>query len=139
VAAGGALAKLSPDVQTTSLEVLESRANTVVDRCAAAERQRTQSVAELSSAPLTAPGELKAQKDMLQAMSKLKKSLDRCTSTYQPLTKPGMGQEVRDYGNARAKPIIEGLQQFDRSLKPFATAMQIEFRPLLNAGKSPLD
>ena len=138
-AAGGALSRLGVDAQTTSLAVLESRANAVVDRCAAAERQRAQSAAGLSSAPLTAPGELKARKDMLQAMNTLKRSLDLCTATYQPLTKSGKGQEVRDYGSARAKPIIEGLQQFGRSLKPFATEMEIEFRPLLNAGKSPLD
>jgi hypothetical protein len=138
-AAGGALARLSVDAQTTSLQVLESRASTVVDHCASAERQRTQSVKQLSSAPLTAPGELQAQKDMLKEMSKLKKSLDLCTSTYQPLAQRGKGQEVRDYGPSRAKPIIAGLQRFDQSLKPFATAMQIQFRPLLNAGKSPLD
>lgn len=138
-AAGGALARLGADVQTTSPQVLESRASTVVDRCAAAERQRTQSVTQLSSAALTAEGELKAQKDMLKEMGKLKKSLNLCTSTYQPLAQRGKGQEVRDYGPTRAKPILAGFQQFDQSLKPFSMAMQIQFRPLLNAGKSPLD
>ena len=34
---------------------------------------------------------------------------------------------------------VKGLQEFDQSLKPFAKAMNIQFRPLLNAGKSPLD
>lgn len=138
-AAGGALARLSADVQTTSLQVLESRANTVVDRCAAAERQRTLSATQLSSAALTSQGELKARKDMLKEMSKLKKPLDQCASTYQPLAQRGKGQEMRDYGPSRAKPILAGFQRFDQSLKPFAKAMQIQFRPLLNAGKSPLD
>jgi hypothetical protein len=138
-AAGGALARLSADVQTTSLQVLESRASTVVDRCAAAERQRTNSVTQLSTAALTTEGELQARKDMLKEMSKLKKSLDQCHATYQPLAQRGKGQEVRDYGPSRAKPILTGFQTFDQSLKPFAKAMQIQFRPLLNAGKSPLD
>jgi len=138
-AAGGALSHLTADVQTTSLQVLESRASTVMDRCASAERQRITSVKQLSSAPLTTPGEIKAQKDMLKEMDKLKKSLDLCTATYTPLAHPGKGQEVRDYGPSRAQPIIKGLQQFDQSLKPFSKAMNIQFRPMLNAGKSPLD
>ncbi len=138
-AAGGALARLSSDVNNTSLEVLESRATTVVDRCAAAERQRTQSVAQLSSAALTKPGELRAQKEMLSEMDSLKQSIDLCTATYKPLAQSGKGQEVRDYGPSRAKPILAGFQQFNYSLKPFSKAMDIQFRPMLNAGKSPLD
>jgi hypothetical protein len=139
-AAGGALASLGADAQTTSLQVLESRAATIVDRCAAAERQRAHSVTQLSAAPLTASGELKAQKDMLREMNKLKKPLDQCHATYQPMSGLGKGQEVRDYGPSRAKPILAGFQQFDKSLKPFATAMKIQFRPMLNdAGPSPLD
>ncbi len=138
-AAGGALSHLAADVQTTSLSVLESRASTIVDRCGAAERQRVASEKQLSTAPLAAPGEIKAQKDMLKEMGKLKKSLDLCTKTYTPMAQPGKGQEVRDYGPSRAKPIMKGLQAFDQSLKPFAKAMNIQFRPLLNAGKSPLD
>ena len=138
-AAGGALSRLTADVQTTSPQVLESRASTIVDRCAAAERQRVVSADQLSSAALTEPNEIKARKDMLKQMDKLKKSIDLCASTYQPLAKPGKGQEVRDYGPSRAKPILKGFQEFDQSLKPFASAMHIQFRPLLNAGKSPLD
>ena len=138
-AAGGALSRLGADVPTTSLQVLESRANTIVDRCGAAERQRLVSQKQLSSAALTAEGEIKAQKDMLKQMDKLKKSLDLCTKTYTPLAATGKGQEVRDYGASRAKPILKGLQEFDQSLKPFSKAMNIQFRPLLNAGKSPLD
>ena len=139
-AAGGALSRLGADVSTTSLAVLESRANTIVDRCGAAERQRLVSEKQLSSAPLTAEGELKARKDMLKEMDKLKKSLDLCTKTYTPMAANGKGQEVRDYGAARAKPILKGLHEFDQSLKPFSKAMNIQFRPLLNsAGKSPLD
>jgi hypothetical protein len=139
-AAGGALAGLGADAQTASLQVLESRAATVVDRCAAAERQRAHSVTQLSEAPLAEPGEIKAQKEMLKQMDKLKKPLDQCLATYQPMSQRGKGQEVRDYGPSRAKPIIAGFQQFDQSLKPFATAMKIQFRPILsNAGPSPLD
>ena len=45
---------------------------------------------------------------------------------------------MRDYGPSRAKPILAGFQQFDQALKPFATAMKIQFRPMINsAGKSP--
>lgn len=138
-AAGGALNKLGTDGQMTSPQVLESRASTVVDRCAAAERQRVASAQQLSTAALTEPNEIKARKEMLSQMDKLKKSIDLCTKTYTPLAKQGMGQEVRDYGPSRAKPIIKGFQEFDQSLKPFASAMHIQFRPLLNAGKSPLD
>lgn len=138
-AAGGALNKLGSDGQMTSPQVLESRASTVVDRCAAAERQRVASAQQLSTAALTEPNEIKARKEMLSQMDKLKKSIDLCTKTYTPLAKQGMGQEVRDYGPSRAKPIIKGFQEFDQSLKPFASAMHIQFRPLLNAGKSPLD
>lgn len=138
-AAGGALSHLSADVQTTSPEVLESRASTIVDRCAAAERQRIASEKQLSTAALTTQGELKAQSDMLKEMGKLKKSLDLCTRTYTPLASHGKGQEVRDYGPSRAQPIITGFQAFDQSLKPFSKAMNIQFRPMLNAGKSPLD
>ena len=138
-AAGGALSRLGADGSTTSLQVLESRASTIVDRCDAAERQRLASHKQLSSAPLTASGELKAQKDMLKEMDKLKKSIDQCTKTYTPLAQRGKGQEVRDYGASRAKPILKGFQEFDQSLKPFSKAMNIQFRPLLNAGKSPLD
>ena len=42
---------------------------------------------------------------------------------------------MRDYGAARAKPILAGFQQFDQSLKPFSKAMNIQFRPLLNCGQ----
>jgi hypothetical protein len=138
-AAGGALSRLAADVQSTSLQVLESRANTIVDRCAAAERQRIVSEKELSTAALSTPGELKAQKDMLKEMGKLQKSLDLCKKTYTPLAQSGKGQELRDYGPSRAQPIIKSFQAFDQSLKPFSKAMNIQFRPLLNAGKSPLD
>lgn len=139
-AAGGALAALGADAQKTSPQVLESRASTIVTRCASAERQRTASMQQLTAAALTEPNELKARKDMLGEMGKLKKPLDDCTRTYTPLAKPGKGQEVRDYGPSRAKPILKGFQQFDQSLKPFAAAMHIQFRPLINeAGKSPLD
>jgi hypothetical protein len=138
-AAGGALAGLGADVEKTSPQVLESRASTIVERCAAAERQRTTSVQQLSSAALTESNELKARKDMLAEMDKLKKSIDLCSKTYTPLARQGKGQEVRDYGPSRAKPILKGFQQFNQSLKPFAAAMHIQFRPLLNAGKSPLD
>ncbi len=139
-AASGALAALSVDAPTTSLQVMESRAATAVDRCNSTERQRAQSMKALSTAPLTEPGELKAQKQMLKEMDKLKKPLDQCLATYQPLAQRGKGQEVRDYGPSRAKPILAGFQQFDQSIKPFATAMKIQFRPIINnAGKSPLD
>ncbi len=139
-AAGGALSGLGADAPTTSLRVLESRAATVVDRCAAAERQRAHSVTQLSTAALTEPGEIKAQKDMLKQMSMLTKPLDQCRSTFQPMAQLGKGQEVRDYGPSRAKPILAAFQHFDQSLKPFATAMQIQFRPIINsAGKGPLD
>jgi hypothetical protein len=139
-AAGGALAAFSADAPTTSLQVMESRAATAVDRCNSAERQRTQSMKDLSAATLTETGEIKAQKQMLKEMDKLKKPLDQCLATYQPLAQRGKGQEVRDYGPSRAKPILAGFQQFDQSLKPFSTAMKIQFRPMINsAGKSPLD
>jgi hypothetical protein len=139
-AAGGALSRLGIDIQTTSPQVLESRVSTVVDRCASADRQRAQSVTQLSTAALTEPGEVQAQKEMLKEMDALKKSLDRCTKTFEPLGKPGKAQEIRDYGPSRAKPILAGFQQFDQSLKPFSTAMKIQFRPMINgAGKSPLD
>lgn len=138
-AAGGALSRLAADVQTTSLQVLESRASTIVDRCDAAARQRIVSEKQLSTAALTSPNELKAQKDMLKEMGKLEKSLDLCLKTYAPLAQHGKGQELRDYGPSRAQPIIKGFQAFDQSLKPFSKAMNIQFRPLLNAGKSPLD
>ena len=74
---------------------------------------------DLSAAPLTETGEIKAQKQMLKEMDKLKKPLDQCLATYQPLAQRGKGQEVRDYGPSRAKPILAGFQQFDQSLKPF--------------------
>jgi hypothetical protein len=97
-------------------------------------------VTDLSTAALTEPGEIKAQKQMLEEMEKLKKPLDQCLATYQPLSQRGKGQEVRDYGPSRAKPILAGFQKFDRALKPFSTAMKVQFRPMINsAGKSPLD
>lgn len=139
-AAGGALSLLNRDITTTSAQVLESRVSTVVERCAAAERQRVASEQQLSSAALNQPNEVKAKKDMLKSMNALKKPLDQCTATYTPLAKAGKGQEIRDYGPSRAKPIIAGLQQYNEAIKPFSKAMNIQFRPIISdAGKSPLD
>jgi hypothetical protein len=137
--ATGALSSLSADITTTSSAVLVSRAATVVDRCNAVERQRKHSIEQLSVLQFTDPDELKAQQDMLKSMAQLQKPTDQCLATYVPLAKPGKGQEIRDYGNARATPIMTGFREYAAGLKAFSKGMDIQYRPMLNAGASPLD
>ena len=72
-------------------------------------------------------------------MDKLKKSLDLCTKTYTPLAQPGRARKCAITARRARSRSSRACRSSISPLKPFSKAMNIQFRPLLNAGKSPLD
>jgi hypothetical protein len=138
VAAQGALAALERDYEKASAALLESRAATIADRCAAAARTLPVARQLLVGAELQGPEQDRGRRDMLAALDRTRPVLGDCEKTYRPMGARGRGEEVRAYGNMRAKPIKKELSRFDQSVYSFARAMGLEVRDLVRAGPAPV-
>jgi hypothetical protein len=137
-AAQGALANLERDYQKASAANLEGRAANITRRCAGALRTLPTARHLLATAELTTPEHERGRDDMLKSMDRTKPVLDDCRRTFEPLSQQGKGEEVRGYGNQRAKPITKGLSQFEGSVPPFSRALGLDLHTVLRAGKSPV-
>jgi hypothetical protein len=138
VAAQASLAALERDYEKASAAALESRATTIAERCAAAARTLPVARQLLVSAELQGPEQDRARRDMLTALDRTKPTLGTCETTYRPLGAPGHGEEVRSYGNLRAKPIKKELTKFEQSVYSFARGMGLEVRDIVRAGPAPV-
>lgn len=138
VAAQAALSNLERDYQKASPANLESRAATIARRCSGALRTLPTARHLLATAEATTPEQERGRDDMLKAMDRTKPVLGDCQRAFEPLGQQGKGEEVRGYGNQRAKPIKKGLSQFEGSVPPFSRAMGLDLHTVLRAGKSPV-
>lgn len=138
-AAAGAIAALQRDLGTKTPDVLVGQARTVQDRCAATELQRVRSIDSLKAQRFTTDSEKTGQRDMLASMKALKKPLDKCAAVFGPLSVAGKGEEVRAYAISRAKPVVKGLNDFNRTVVALSKKMKLPVRNVLRAGPSPTD
>jgi hypothetical protein len=136
--AQSALQQLERDYQQAAPSTLESWARQIADRCGAAQRTVPVSRALVSGAEFTQREMVKGQKDMVAAIDRTSKSLQGCSSTFGPLAERGKGEEVRAYGNSRAKPIRKELEKFGRAVHDAAGTLDLDIRTLTNAGKAPV-
>ena len=138
VAAQGALQQLERDYQQAAPRTLESWARRVADRCAAAQRTVPVARALVSAGEFVQREMVKGQKDMLTAIDRTVSPLKDCEATFGPLAAQGKGEEVRAYGNSRAKPLRKEFEKFDRAVQQAAQALDLDIRTLTHAGKAPV-
>jgi hypothetical protein len=136
--AQSALRQLQRDYQQAAPRTLESWARQIADRCTAA--QRTVPVARaLVSAGEFVPREMvKGQKDLVTAIDRTVSPLKDCETTFMPLSAQGKGEEVRAYGNSRAKSIQKELEKYHQAVLNAARSLDLDIRVLTNAGKGPV-
>jgi hypothetical protein len=64
--------------------------------------------------------------------------LKDCETTFMPLSAQGKGEEVRAYGNSRAKSIQKELEKYHQAVLNAARSLDLDIRVLTNAGKGPV-
>jgi uncharacterized protein YukE len=137
LAAQSALRQLQRDYEKAAPRTLEGWAGQAAERCAAAERT-SQVARALVAGPSFIPAEMaRGQKDMVAAIDKSRTTLGSCQSTFKPLAAAGKGEEVRAYGNYRAKPLLKQLEKFDQAVHNAIHALDLDVREVLKAGKAP--
>ena len=138
VAAQGALRQLQRDYAKASPITLEAWARQVADRCAAAARTAPVARQLVAGGSFVPAAMAKGQKTMVEAIDQVAPALGDCTSTFKPLAEAGKGEEVRAYGNARAKPLLKRLDKFDQAVHQSVQAMQLDIREVTRAGRAPI-
>lgn len=133
------LASLQRDLAQKPGPSLEALAGHITIQCEASERQRVSSRKLLASQAFTDKVMLQGQKNMLASMDQLQKPLATCGAVWSPLAQSGKGEEVRGYGISRSKPIVAGLNAFERSVVDVSKDLQLPVREVLRAGPSPAD
>ncbi len=133
------LASLQRDLAQKPAPSLEALAGRITSQCEASERQRVSSRKLLASQKFTDKVMLQGQKNMLASMDQLQKPLATCGAVWRPLSQSGQGEEVRGYGISRSKPVVAGLNAFERSVVDVSKDLQLPVRAVLRAGASPAD
>jgi hypothetical protein len=139
VAASSLLAGLQRDMDRKPAPTLEEQARRITAQCSAAERQRVVSRKALAAQKFPDQGMRNGQKAMLTSMDQLKAPLGKCNTTYAPLGAAGKGEEMRDYGVSRSRPIVAGFSDFERTVVANAKQLKLPVREVLRAGPSPID
>lgn len=133
------LAALQRDLAQKPAPTLETQARRITAQCEATERQRVSSRKLLAAQKFPDKTMLQGQKNMLASMDRLQKPLATCGTVWSPLSHEGKGEEVRGYGISRSKPIVAGLNAFERSVVDVSKDLQLPVREVLRAGPSPAD
>lgn len=139
VAANALLAGLQRDLAQQPAASLEEQARRIAAQCTAAERQRVDSRKRLAEQTFPEKGMQDGQRGMLASMDQLKKPLATCRTTWEPMGKPGKGEEVRGYGVSRSRPIVNGFNDFERKVLSQSKKMKLDPRAVVRAGPSPAD
>ncbi len=134
----GAAARMDRDFARTSPPALVSRARQVQLGCEAAARNIPDPEAKVRSHPMRTELEAKQQAQLLKAYTELDQALTACSKTFGAMAKPGAGEEVRGYGNARIRSLNVELKRYGRAADDFFSALRIPNRPL-GAGPNPFN
>lgn len=136
--AQSALRQLERDYQQAAPRTLESWARQISERCAGAQRTVPVARALVSAAEFVQREMVKGQQDMIKAIDRTSVTLGECETTFTPLAADGKGEEVRAYGNRRAKPLRKDLERYDQAVHQTARVLDLDVRAITKAGKAPV-
>ncbi len=125
-----AAARLQRDNRLASLAVLSSRARIMTAACANSGRNLPSARDAVRAADASDKHRSKTQGELIRAMDRLAGVLSRCEAEFAGLSKPGAGEKVRGYANARAVKVQAAIREYERFLASFFNAMGIKVRPL---------
>ena len=125
-----AAARLQRDNRNASPEALTSRAHVMSAACARSMRTAVPTRKSVLAADANNKERLKRQGEMLQALDRLRGSLNRCETDFQALSRPGQGEMVRGYGNDRAGRVQTAIREYETVLARFFHSMGIKVSPL---------
>ncbi len=123
------VASLRQDLRRSSAAALASRSRRLARSCAAALPVVSTTRASVVAAKPADWRQEQAQLRVLAGLDSLPRLLQACDSTFAEMGKPGNGEEVRGYGNAKAAPIQERINGYDAVARGFFRAYRIEYRP----------
>ena len=125
-----AIARLERDFRSTSVQSLTSRARELHGSCAAAERN-VAPVRKVVGATATASKlQRREQVHLDAALGSLAGVLETCRTEFERLGTRGNGEEVRGYGNRRARPVRAEIMRYESAADGFFRALEIPNRPL---------
>jgi len=125
-----AAARLQRDFREASTAALLSRARVMSDACARSARNLPLTHKAVLAADTPDKRRRKSRGEMVQALDRLRGVLSRCSTDFEAMARPGEGETVRGYGNARAIPVQTALRRYERVLASFFSAMGIKVSPL---------
>lgn len=132
-----AAARLQRDFREASTAALLSRARVMSDACARSARNVPPAHKAVLAAAAPDKRRRQIRGEMVQALDRLHEVLSRCKADFEAMARPGEGETVRGYGNARAIPVQTALRRYERVLASFFGSMGIKVTPL-GASASPL-
>ena len=124
-----AISSLSQDLRRSSAAVLSSRARHLAKRCAAALPLVATTRASVTAAKPADWRQEQEQLRLLAGLDSMPRLLTACDSTFSAMGKPGNGEEVRGYGNAKAAPLNQRVNGYNAVMRGFFRAYRIEYRP----------
>ncbi len=124
-----AISFLRQDLRRSSSAVLASRARHLAKQCAAALPVVTTTRASVVAAKPADWRQEQSQLRLIAGLDSLPRLLTACDSTFSQMGLPGNGEEVRNYGNAKAEPLQVRLNGYNATAIGFFRAYRIEYRP----------
>lgn len=126
----GAGARMERDFRTTSDAALISRARELARRCEAASRNVPATTAAVKGAEMQTGLQRDQQVRLLGGLTQLSEALAECSKRFGAMAAGSKGQEIRDYGNARLRPVKAELFRYESAVAGFFKALQIPNPPL---------
>lgn len=124
-----AAARLQRDNGTASPEALVSRARVMSEACARSARNTPPARRSVLAADANNKARVQRQREMLQAVDRLRGVLTKCETEFQGFSRPGQGETVRGYGNDRAGRVQAAVREYETVLARFFNAMGIKVHP----------
>ena len=124
-----AVANLRQDLRRSSAAAMASRARQLAKSCAAAIPVVATTRASLVAVKPADWHQEQAQLRVLAGLDSLPRLLQACDSTFTAMGKPGNGEEVRGYGNAKAAPLSDRVNGYNAVSRGFFRAFRIDYRP----------
>ena len=124
-----AAGRLQRDYRQASGASLSSRARVMAEACAGSARTVPPTRAAVSTADASNSARARHRAELLRALGQLRSELDWCQSEFGSMGRPGQGEHVRGYGNARAGRILAAVREYERAAGAFLAAMGIKVTP----------
>ena len=136
-AVSAAIASLRQDLRRSSEAALSSRSRRLAKSCSSALPVVATTRAGVVAAKPADWRQEQAQLRLLAGLDSLPRLLQACDSTFAEMGKPGRGEEVRGYGNAKAAPLADRVTGYNATAMGFFRAYRIDYRPQ-GARRNPL-